>query len=85
MRPLFVDDLQQDLDQVQEIFDRDYSDAFKPGFEDEDRDPTRKPLSPERSLGSVIKLLTPSSTYTDEFNAMAGFDSSTHSGAGVSD
>ncbi len=67
-RSLFVDDLQKDLDQVQAIFDMDYTTRFKPGFEHEDRDPTRKPLSPERSLGSVIKLLTPSSSYTDEFN-----------------
>ncbi len=67
-RSLFVDDLHKDLDQVQAIFDMDYTTRFKPGFEKEDRDPTRQPLSPERSLGSVIKLLTPSSTYTDEFN-----------------
>ncbi len=67
--PLFVDDLQADLDRVQEIFDRDYTNRFKPGHEHEDRDPTRKPLSEERSLGSVIKLLTPSSSYTDEYNA----------------
>ena len=67
-RPLFVDDLHKDLDQVQDIFDRDYTQRFKPGFEDQDRDATRKLLSPERSLGSVIKLLTPTSSYTDEFN-----------------
>jgi hypothetical protein len=67
-RSLFVDDLQKDLDLVQEIFSRDYSTRFKPGYEKADRDPTRKPLSPERSLGSVIKLLTPTSGYTDEFN-----------------
>jgi len=67
-RPLFVDDLQKDLDMVQEVFDKDYTTRFKPGFEHEDRDATRKPLSLERSLGSVIKLLTPTSTYTDEFN-----------------
>ncbi|MGI9320952.1 MAG: hypothetical protein ACR2O5_06015, partial [Thiogranum sp.] len=67
-RPLFVDDLQKDLDMVQEIFDQDYTQRFKPGYENEDRDASRKPLSPERSLGSVIKLLTPTSTYTDEFN-----------------
>ncbi|MCP3669715.1 MAG: hypothetical protein GY814_04660 [Gammaproteobacteria bacterium] len=66
--PLFVDNLEKDLELVQEIFDRDYSDRFKPGFESEDHDSSRKPLSPERSLGSVIKLLTPSSTYTDEYN-----------------
>jgi hypothetical protein len=67
-RPLFVDDLQKDLDMVQEIFDQDYTRRFKPGYQDEDRDASRKPLSPERSLGSVIKLLTPTSSYTDEFN-----------------
>ncbi len=66
--PLFVDDLEKDLDRVQEIFDRDYSDRFKPEYKDEDRRPERKPLSPERSLGSMIKLLTPSSLYRDEFN-----------------
>jgi hypothetical protein len=67
-RPLFIDDLQKDLALVQEIYDRDYSTRFNPGFEHEDRDPSRKPLSPERSLGSVIRMLTPTSSYTDEFN-----------------
>ena len=67
--PLFVDDLDRDLDLVQEIFERDYARRFRPGFEQEDRDPGRPPLSAERSLGSVIKLLTPSPSYTDEFNA----------------
>lgn len=66
--PLFVDDLQEDLARVQEIFDKDYRDRFLPGFEHEDRDPSRKPLSPERSLGSVIKLLSPSPSQTDEYN-----------------
>ncbi len=66
--PLFVDDLQADLDRVEVIFSRDYSQRFKPGFEHEDRNPSRKPLNPERSLGSVIKLLTPSPSYTDEYN-----------------
>jgi len=67
-RTLFVDDLVKDLDLVQEIFERDYTQRFKPGHEGDDRDATRQPLSPERSLGSVIKLLTPTSTYTDEYN-----------------
>jgi len=67
-RPLFIDDLDRDLALVQEIFGRDYTTRFRPGFEHEDRDATRKPLSTERSLGSVIKLLTPTSSYTDEFN-----------------
>ncbi len=67
--PMFVDDLEKDLETVREILERDYSDRFLPGYEHEDRDPGRRPLSLERSLGSVIKLLTPSSSYTDEFNA----------------
>ena len=66
--PLFVDDLQTDLDTVDEIYRKDYSDRFKPGFESEDRDPTRSPISLKRSLGSVIKLLTPSPSYRDEYN-----------------
>ena len=67
--PLFVADLEKDLDQVQAIFEADYTDRFKPGYEGEDRDPTRKPLNPERSLGSMIKLLTPSPSYTEAYNA----------------
>lgn len=67
--PLFVADLEQDLDQVEAIFQHDYSKRFKPGFEHEDRDVARKLLSTERSLGSVIKALTPSPSYTEAFNA----------------
>ena len=66
--PLFVADLKKDLDQVESIFRRDYSGRFNPGFEREDRDAGRRLLSPERSLGSVIRLLTPSPSYSDEFN-----------------
>ncbi len=66
--PLFVSDLEQDMDQVQNIFERDYSKRFKPGYEAEDRSPSRKLMSEERSLGSVIKVLTPSPSYTKEFN-----------------
>ncbi len=84
-RPLFVDDLDKDLGQVQEIFERDYTTRFRPGFEHEDRDATRKPLSPERSLGSVIKLLTPDLDYTDEYNAWLASISAAYPGAGLHD
>ena len=67
--PLFIDDLERDVAWVRSIFERNYSARFRPGFQHEDRDAARKPLSMERSLGSVIKLLTPSSSYTDEYNA----------------
>lgn len=67
--PLFIDNLDRDVEWVRRIFDHDYTRRFRPGFEGEDRDATRKPLSTERSLGSVIKLLTPSSSHAAEYNA----------------
>ncbi len=67
--PLFVHDLQKDLDKVEEIVNKDYRGRFRPGHEHEDHAPERSVLGTERSLGSVIKLLTYSSSHTDEFNA----------------
>ncbi|MCX7193063.1 MAG: hypothetical protein NTY60_05485 [Proteobacteria bacterium] len=67
--PLFVLNLEHDLDQVEAIFNHDYSTRFKPGFESEGRHPSRALLSTERSMGSVIKVLTPSPSYSAEFNA----------------
>lgn len=67
--PLFVADLEKDLIQVEKIIQKDYTGRFKPGFEHEDRDATRTLLSAERSLGSVIKVLTPSPSHTKEYNA----------------
>lgn len=69
--PIFVADVDSDMKKIQEIFDRDYTTRWRP-----DRDPppdytTRAPrsaLHPDRSLGSLIKLLTPSRDYNDEFN-----------------
>lgn len=72
--PLFVDNLERDLDQVEAIFRHDFSKRFRPGHEREDRKPSRTVLSPERSLGSVIKMLTPSTSFTDAHNTwLAGF------------
>jgi len=67
--PLFIDHMENDLARVRGIFEHDFSHRFRPGFEHEERDAERKPLCMERSLGSLIKLLTPSSSYTTEFNA----------------
>ena len=65
--PVFVKDFEHDLAQVLEICQRDFSDCFKQP--PADGRATRALLSPERSLGSVVKLFTPSSDYTDEHNA----------------
>ena len=65
--PVFIRDYQADMEIVAGILRRDFSNIF--------RDPqpegraNRPLLSAERSLGSVIKLLTPSREYTDEYNA----------------
>ena len=65
---VYVHDFNEDMDQVAAIFERDYSNRLQPEFADEDHDPTRKPLDERRSLGSVIRLLTPSSSNTQEYN-----------------
>ena len=65
---IHVQDFEDDMNQVDAIFNKDYSSRLKAEFANEDRDPTRKPLSPQRSLGSVIRLLTPSKSNTDEYN-----------------
>ena len=64
--PVFVSDLKNDFDRVAELIDRDYSNRFA----DKSRTDQRTVLASERSLGSVIKLLTPDEhDYTPEYNA----------------
>jgi hypothetical protein len=72
--PLHVNDLQSDLDQVEALLTRDYSDRFKPEFRPDyaarSSKASRAILSAERSLGSVIKLFTPSpAEFTEPYNA----------------
>jgi phosphoenolpyruvate carboxykinase (diphosphate) len=52
--PVFVADMKNDFARVEELIHRDYSDRYA-GTAKKD---SRAVLSPERSLGSVIKLLT---------------------------
>lgn len=64
--PFFTADYENDFKMVEEIINKDYSDAYQDHVI---TDKSRKILSPNRSLGSVIKLLTPSkSRYTQEYN-----------------
>jgi len=63
--PVFVADLKMDLKKVGELIRRDYSDRFN----DPNRVDKRPLLAPERSLGSVIKLLTPDlQDYKPQYN-----------------
>ena len=66
--PVFVADFQKDFDEAAKLIDKDYSNRFlDPNRPSKD---SRTILSAERSLGSVIKLLIPSSEdYTEEYNA----------------
>jgi hypothetical protein len=64
---VFVGDYKNDFDAVEEILKKDFSGIYKvPPSGDRAKRPI---LSRERSLGSVIKLLTPSKDYTDDHNA----------------
>jgi hypothetical protein len=63
--PVFVADHKNDFARVEELISRDYS--FR--FTDQTRADKRTILSPERSLGSVIKLLTP-----DEYDYNPGYN-----------
>jgi phosphoenolpyruvate carboxykinase (diphosphate) len=70
--PIFVSNVDDDFDSLDEIFARDYSDrwlADSPERPNYSHGPSRPLLDPRRSLGSVIKLLTPSRAYTPEYNA----------------
>jgi phosphoenolpyruvate carboxykinase (diphosphate) len=63
----FVEDFNKDMDFVGKIFDHDYANRFRdPRLHGSDQ---RSLLSSKRTLGSVIKLLTPSATdYSDAYN-----------------
>ncbi len=63
--PLYVRDFKSDMEQAAAVIERDYANIHR---QPESRS-ARPFLSRERTLGSVIKLLTPSEEYTDEHNA----------------
>ena len=62
----YTADFDADMDAVEAILARDHSDRF--ADEALRGTDTRAILSPTRSIGSVIKLLTPSDDFTDAYN-----------------
>ena len=64
--PVFVGDFQHDVEHVAEILKMDFSAIYKDGRTDQRTQ--RSILGPERTMGSVIHLFTPSPEYTDEHN-----------------
>tara|TARA_B110000037_G_scaffold29139_1_gene34811 strand:+ start:88516 stop:91971 length:3456 start_codon:yes stop_codon:yes gene_type:complete len=65
--PFYISDLQSVFDEVEAVIHHDYGHRFK-DTDIKSKD-GRKILSSDRSLGSVIKLLTPRKEYTDKHNA----------------
>jgi phosphoenolpyruvate carboxykinase (diphosphate) len=63
---VIISDFQNDFDLVDQIIQKDYSTRFKEPMVY--NKPPRTILDSNRSLGSVIKLLTPSEEYSDEYN-----------------
>ncbi len=69
--PIFVSDQEADFAKLEEIFSRNYQDRWNPNYAERplyQDQPSRSLLDPNRSVGSTIKMLTPSSDYTDEYN-----------------
>jgi hypothetical protein len=64
--PVFVSDLTRDLDAVETILRKNYTKRFRAPMGIKVR--ARPILGSDRSLGSVIKLLSSSPDFTDEYN-----------------
>lgn len=62
-----VNNLEQDFDFVERILNYDFSNRWK--NHEQRNNPSRGIFSRERTLGSVVKLLTPSANYTEDYNA----------------
>lgn len=68
---IYVAKYREDMAKVREIFEKDYSNRWTPEVAATmtySEYPSRSVLSPKRSLGSMIKLLTPSEEYNEEYN-----------------
>ncbi len=62
----YIENLEEAEDKVDEIINYDYSTRWKVVLPDVG--PSRSFLSKERTLGSAVKLLTPSDDYNEEYN-----------------
>ncbi len=62
----YIKDFEADFAEVEKLLAKDYGDRFKEKITPKPK--SRPILSSERSLGSVIKLMTPADEYTDSYN-----------------
>lgn len=63
---IYVRDFKKDFDEVEKILAKDFSGVYR--VQEPSARAQRPILSSDRSLGSVVRLLTPSPEYTDEHN-----------------
>ena len=69
--PIVVANQQDDFLQLNQIFNFDYQQRWNPSYKNRpsyDGITSRRFLDPNRSLGSVIKMLTPSPDFSDQYN-----------------
>ncbi len=66
-RAFYINDFEKDFAAAERIISRDYSDRFKVDPKGK-LNHLRPVLASSRSLGSVVRLLTPSPEYTDGYN-----------------
>ena len=64
---IYINDFTKDFDAIETLINKDYGGRFRDP--QKGRPESRPLLSSQRSLGSVIKLLTPSNEYTAAYNA----------------
>ncbi len=62
----YIQNLEKDSEMVDMLINYDYSNRWKTKYPN--ARPSRPLLSPQRTLGSAVKLLTPSDQYNDEYN-----------------
>ncbi|MFK8115117.1 MAG: hypothetical protein AB8B91_23145 [Rubripirellula sp.] len=68
--PIFVGEIDQDFAKLDEIFSREYQNRWRADMKDKpdySNRMSRSVLDPERSIGSVIQLLTPQPNFSDEY------------------
>lgn len=65
--PVIMANFEEDMDRVDELLHRDYAERYKNPKRREAQ--SRAILDPDRSLGSVIRLFSPSREFTEEYNA----------------
>ncbi len=65
--PMFIGDLNKELNEAWSIIRRDFGDRYQTPYDP--NKPSRPILSPDRSFGSVVHMLTPNPDYRDEYNS----------------